>query len=90
MAEGVPVVSSNTGGIPEVNIDGFSGFTSDVGDVESMAKNAIRILENKEMHQTFRKHALEQANKFRLSEILPLYEELYESVLKGHLHTIAE
>ena len=84
MAEGVPVVSSNTGGIPEVNIDGYSGFTSNVGDVVSMAKNAIRILENKETHQTFRKQALAQANKFKLSEILPLYEELYESVLKGH------
>jgi L-malate glycosyltransferase len=84
MAEGVPVVSSNTGGIPEVNIDGYSGFTSDVGDVDSMAANAIRILENKETHQVFRKNALEQAKKFELSEVLPLYEELYESVLKGH------
>jgi N-acetyl-alpha-D-glucosaminyl L-malate synthase BshA len=84
MAEGVPVVSSNTGGIPEVNIDGYSGFTSNVGDVESMANNAIRILENKETHQIFRKNALEQAKKFELSEVLPLYEELYESVLKGH------
>jgi len=84
MAEGVPVVSSNTGGIPEVNIDGYSGFTSDVGDVEAMANNAIRILENKETQQLFRKNALEQAKKFDLSEVLPLYEELYESVLKGY------
>lgn len=84
MAEGVPVVSSNTGGIPEVNIDGYSGFTSDVGDVDSMAENAIRILQDKATHQIFRKNALEQAKKFELSEVLPLYEELYESVLKGH------
>lgn len=88
MAEGVPVVSSNTGGIPEVNIDGFSGFTSNVGDVESMAQNAIRILENRETHQLFRKNALEQAKRFDLAEILPLYEDLYESVLKGHPETI--
>lgn len=84
MAEGVPVVSSNTGGIPEVNIDAYSGFTSNVGDVEAMAIDAIRILENKETHQIFRKNALAQAKKFDLSKILPLYEELYESVLKGH------
>jgi N-acetyl-alpha-D-glucosaminyl L-malate synthase BshA len=88
MAEGVPVVSSNTGGIPEVNIDGFSGFTSNVGDIESMAQNAIRILENKETHQLFRKHVLEQAKRFDLAEILPLYEDLYESVLKGHPETM--
>ncbi|WP_341901437.1 N-acetyl-alpha-D-glucosaminyl L-malate synthase BshA [Fluviicola taffensis] len=84
MAEGVPVVSSNTGGIPEVNIDAYSGFTSNVGDVDAMAIDAIRILENKETHQIFRKNALQQAKKFDLSNVLPLYEELYESVLKGH------
>ncbi|MDR0801775.1 N-acetyl-alpha-D-glucosaminyl L-malate synthase BshA [Fluviicola sp.] len=88
MAEGVPVVSSNTGGIPEVNINGFSGFTSDVGDVESMARNAIRILEDKATHQLFRKNALEQAKRFDLAQILPVYEELYESVLKGHAETV--
>ena len=84
MAEGVPVVSSNTGGIPEVNIDAYSGFTSNVGDVEAMAIDAIRILENKETHQIFRKNALAQARKFQLSEVLPLYEKLYESVLREH------
>lgn len=88
MAEGVPVVSSNTGGIPEVNIDGFSGFTSQVGDVESMAENAIRILQDKATHQLFRQNALEQAKRFDLSEILPIYEALYESVLKGHADSV--
>lgn len=88
MAEGVPVVSSNTGGIPEVNIDGFSGFTSNVGDIESMAENAIRILKDKATHQLFRQQALEQAKRFDLSEILPVYEELYESVLKGHADAV--
>ncbi len=88
MAEGVPVVSSNTGGIPEVNIDAYSGFTSPVGDVEAMAIDAIRILENKETHQIFRKNALTQAKKFELSKVLPLYEELYESVLKGQADAV--
>ncbi len=88
MAEGVPVVSSNTGGIPEVNIDGFSGYTSNVGDVDSMAENAIRILKDKATHQTFRKNALEQAKRFDLAQILPIYEELYESVLKEHGDTV--
>lgn len=88
MAEGVPVVSSNTGGIPEVNIDGFSGFTSNVGDVDSMAENAIKILKDKATHQVFRKNALEQAKRFDLAQILPIYEELYESVLKEHGDTV--
>ncbi len=88
MAEGVPVVSSNTGGIPEVNIDGFSGFTSNVGDVDSMAENAIRILKDKATHQVFRKNALEQAKRFDLAQILPIYEDLYESVLKEHGDTV--
>ncbi|WP_300663211.1 N-acetyl-alpha-D-glucosaminyl L-malate synthase BshA [Fluviicola sp.] len=88
MAEGVPVVSSNTGGIPEVNIDGFSGFTSNVGDVDSMAANAIRILKDKATHQVFRKNALEQAKRFDLAQILPIYEDLYESVLKEHGETV--
>lgn len=88
MAEGVPVVSSNTGGIPEVNIDGFSGFTSNVGDVDSMAENAIKILKDKATHQVFRKNALEQAKRFDLAQILPIYEDLYESVLKEHGDTV--
>lgn len=88
MAEGVPVVSSNTGGIPEVNIDGFSGFTSDVGDVDSMAENAIKILKDKATHQVFRNNALEQAKRFDLAQILPIYEDLYESVLKEHGATV--
>lgn len=81
MAQGVPVISSNTGGIPEVNIDGFSGYVSNVGDVESMAENSLTILNDKETLMQFRKNALLQAKKFDLMQILPLYEELYEQVL---------
>lgn len=81
MAAGVPVVSSNTGGIPEVNEHGFSGYLSDVGDVEDMAKNGIEILKEKDVLAKFKKQATEQASKFRLNSVLPLYEELYKSLL---------
>jgi N-acetyl-alpha-D-glucosaminyl L-malate synthase BshA len=82
MAEGVPVISSNTGGIPEVNIAGFSGYLSNVGDVEDMASNALKILSTNDNLQNFRINALNRAKDFTLEKILPLYEALYESVLK--------
>jgi len=80
MAEGVPVISSNTGGIPEVNLEGISGYLSDVGDVADMARNAIRILESDQVLATFKQNALERAKAFRLENILPLYEEIYTAV----------
>ena len=67
MAVGVPVVSTNTGGIPEVNEHGFSGYTSNVGDVEDMAKNAVYLLEDKERLATFKKNAVTQARKFNIN-----------------------
>lgn len=82
MAQGVPVISSNTGGIPEVNREGVSGYVSAVGDIESMAANALRILATPESLMTFKKNALMVAKKFDISCVLPQYEELYESVLK--------
>ncbi len=82
MAEGVPVISSNTGGIPEVNFEGFSGYLSNVGDVEEMASNALKILSTDESLQNFRINALNRAKDFTLEKILPMYETLYESVLK--------
>jgi L-malate glycosyltransferase len=85
MAEGVPVVSSNTGGIPEVNEQGFSGFLSDVGDVVKMADQAYTILSSDETLQGFRERALVRAHHFSLKEVLPVYEELYASVLKAAL-----
>lgn len=81
MAVSVPVVSTNTGGIPEVNEHGFSGMLSNVGDVEDMAKNALYILENEERHQEFRKNALKQAAKFDLNEIVEKYITLYKKVI---------
>lgn len=82
MACEVPVISSNTGGLPEVNIDGVTGFLNDVGDVDGMAANAIRLLENEEMLKQFRIHALEQAKRFDILNILPQYEAYYQQVLE--------
>lgn len=81
MAEGVPVVSSNTGGIPEVNVHGFSGFLSAVGNVDEMAQNALSILKDDSQLALFSKNAFERAKTFSLSSVLPMYEELYEQVL---------
>lgn len=81
MASAVPVISTNTGGIPEVNEDGFSGFLSNVGDVEGMAENAMKILGSDERLKVFKANALAQAAKFDVRAILPRYEALYNSVL---------
>ncbi|MFT4532740.1 MAG: N-acetyl-alpha-D-glucosaminyl L-malate synthase BshA [Saprospiraceae bacterium] len=82
MACEVPVVSSNIGGIPEVNIEGVTGYLCDVGDVEGMAKRAISILENEETHQKFRKAAFEHAKTFDIANILPVYEEYYHEIIE--------
>ena len=81
MAEGVPVVSSNTGGIPEVNVHGFSGYLSDVGNVDEMAQYALSILKADDQLAQFSNNAFERAKTFSLSSVLPMYEELYEQVL---------
>lgn len=78
MINKVPVISSNTGGIPEVNKHGVSGFLSDVGNVEEMAENAIKILENDVVLENFKEKAVEVALEFDILNILPRYEELYE------------
>ncbi|MCU0434354.1 MAG: N-acetyl-alpha-D-glucosaminyl L-malate synthase BshA [Bacteroidia bacterium] len=83
MASHVPVISTNTGGLPEVNVHGYSGFLSDVGDVEDMARNALHILGDETTLQQFKANAWEQAKKFDIGFILPVYEELYERVLRG-------
>ncbi|MEX1131873.1 MAG: N-acetyl-alpha-D-glucosaminyl L-malate synthase BshA [Flavobacteriales bacterium] len=81
MACGVPVVSSDTGGLPEVNIHGVSGLLSPVGDVEAMAGNAFTILKDEASRARFREGALEQAQRFDLNLVLPLYEKLYQAVV---------
>jgi N-acetyl-alpha-D-glucosaminyl L-malate synthase BshA len=77
MAWSVPVISSNSGGLPEVNFDGISGYLSNVGDVENMAENALKILTDDQTLQKFRDNALNVAKQFDIKNILPLYENLY-------------
>ncbi len=81
MASSVPVISSNTGGIPEVNIHGVSGFLSNVGDVADMTKNALYILSDAERLKTFKINARKAALKFDLHTIVPQYEAIYEATL---------
>ncbi len=83
MASGVPVVSSNSGGLPEVNINGLSGFLSPVGDIKSMSQNAIHILKNKTNLEVFKKGAKSTALKFDIHQIVPAYEEIYKTALKN-------
>lgn len=78
MACGVPVISSNTGGIPEVNIHGQTGYLSDVGNIEEMAFNTAKILTNEGEHERMKKGALQQASQFDIESILPMYEKIYE------------
>ncbi len=78
MASGVPVVSSNSGGLPEVNIHGVSGYLSDVGAIDSMAAQALSILSDPNTLAKFKKHAKEAARKFETQNIVPLYEATYE------------
>jgi N-acetyl-alpha-D-glucosaminyl L-malate synthase BshA len=82
MAMGVPVISSNTGGIPEVNLHGISGYLSNVGDVEEMAANTLKLITDKDLLSRFKQQALRRASDFDLEKILPLYEELYLSLLR--------
>ena len=82
MAWSVPVISSNSGGLSEVNFEGVSGYLSDVGDTDDMAQKAISILEDDDNLCLFKKNALEVAKKFDIKYILPLYESLYERALE--------
>lgn len=82
MAARVPVISSNAGGIPEVNIDGQTGFVLPIGDIEGMAAKAIMLLKNEPQLAQFKENAKLQALKFDKKNVLPLYEELYYSVLE--------
>ncbi|MBA5630631.1 N-acetyl-alpha-D-glucosaminyl L-malate synthase BshA [Moheibacter lacus] len=82
MAARVPVISSNAGGIPEVNIDGQTGFVLPVGDVEGMARRGIEMLSDEKVLSEFKENAKKQAFKFDKKNVLPLYEELYYSILQ--------
>jgi N-acetyl-alpha-D-glucosaminyl L-malate synthase BshA len=84
MACGVPVISSNSGGLPEVNFDGISGYLSDVGNIEEMASNAIKILKDDKVLREFKNNALEVAKKFDIKNILPKYEALYQRAIDDY------
>jgi N-acetyl-alpha-D-glucosaminyl L-malate synthase BshA len=79
MACEVPVISSNTGGLPELVIQGECGFMSNVGDIEDMAKNALFILQTENLPR-FKAAALARAKEFDIHKILPLYEAFYDQV----------
>ncbi len=81
MASGVPVISSNTGGLPEVNEHGVSGYLSDVGAIDDMAANALSILSSPEELAKFKKNAKETARKFDTANIVPLYEDIYSKAI---------
>ena len=81
MAAGVPVVSTNAGGLTEINIHGETGFLGNVGDVETMSKYAVQILKEGSILNGFKEKAAAHAKKFDISNIVPLYEKLYERFL---------
>lgn len=81
MASGVPVISSNTGGIPEVNVHGVSGYLSNVGDIDDMSKNAISILKDPKKLEAFKNNARLESLNFDLHKIVPLYEAIYQDTL---------
>lgn len=81
MAAYTPIVSSNAGGIPEVNIDGETGFLANVGDVDKMSADAIKILSDENLLQRMKENAKKQAIRFDIKNIIPQYETMYEQVL---------
>jgi len=82
MACEVPVISSNAGGLPELNIDGYSGFLCEVGNIDQMTEKALYILEDNHLPK-FKENALARAKDFEISKILPLYENYYNLVLEN-------
>lgn len=81
MANSVPVISSNAGGLPEVNAHGYSGYLSTVGDLEDMVANSLRILQSELLLQQFKKQAYTQATKFDIKKIIPKYLKTYAQLI---------
>lgn len=88
MACGVPVISTNAGGLPEINVQGVTGYMSEVGDTDDMAQHAIEILSNDSKLQTFKENAIAHAKTFSRQRVIPLYEQLYDSVLASYKATV--
>ena len=89
MACEVPVISSNAGGLPELNVDGFSGFICEIGDVREMVKKAIYVLDNQNLPR-FKSNALSRAQEFDIRTILPKYEQFYGQIFEKHKKYVAE
>jgi len=89
MAYSVTVSYTSTGGLPEVNNDGFAGYLSDVGDLDSMAENAIKIIRDDATLSVFKKNAFSVAEQFDIVNILPLYEAVYEKAIKNQFNSIS-
>ncbi|MFT3676448.1 MAG: N-acetyl-alpha-D-glucosaminyl L-malate synthase BshA [Chitinophagaceae bacterium] len=81
MASGVPVVSTNAGGLREINIDGVTGFMSNIGDVASMSRQALEIIRKDDVLQGFKQRAAAHAKQYDIHNIVPQYEELYSRFL---------
>ena len=81
MAAGVPVISTNAGGLPEINVQGKTGFHSQVGNVQEMASNAIHLLQDDSLLEQFKNNAKEQADTFDIANVVPQYEALYDRFL---------
>ncbi|MGY4535869.1 N-acetyl-alpha-D-glucosaminyl L-malate synthase BshA [Mucilaginibacter sp. UYNi724] len=89
MACKVPVISSNAGGLPELNIEGVTGFLLDIGDIDGMAEKAIYILEDETRLNQFKENALKRAKELELANIMPLYENFYKEVIEKNKQDIA-
>ena len=86
MINKVPVISTNAGGIPEVNEHGITGFLSEIGDVDDMAKNALKILSDDQSLNQFKANAVKSAERFDILNVLPLYEAIYEKAYKSRFN----
>ena len=82
MAGKSAIISTNAGGLPEVNIHGKTGFLSDVGDVDDMILNSLKILKDKKTLESFKLNAYKHAKSFSLENIVPVYEDIYNNCLK--------
>jgi N-acetyl-alpha-D-glucosaminyl L-malate synthase BshA len=87
MAASTVVISSNAGGLCEINIDGKTGYTANVGDVETMSNRAIELLKDEAKLKAFKNNALEQAKRFDIHNIIPIYEELYSRFCRKEINS---
>ena len=81
MAAGIPVITSDAGGLSEINIHNSTGFLANVGDIKSMGKYALQLLQNDATLKQFKVNALAHAKKYDIQVIVPHYEKLYKNLL---------